>query len=492
MAHIFGALDISTRGLLVTKRALNVTAHNIANANTPGYSRQRQVVEASAPITAANGHIGTGVRQQTIQRITDEFIERQLILERSSLGSLDAQGRALAQIDAVLNEQQNEGLTGSLSEFYRSLSDLASATDSGARTERASVIATANALVTTIHRADSRLRDLQRATDRTVVGLLPEINQLAARIAELNVEIVRESAVAPANDLLDQRDQLVRELSEKIEVSTFEVRDGSLVVMIASGIPLVDGARSATLEERPDTSNPFDPTYSRIFFTDGANDLEVTGDIGGGELGGLLRARDTIVADAIRGLDTVAYNLANTINEQHRQGYGLGDAVGGRDFFAQPATIEDAARTLALDAAVAGAGGADRIAAAGNPGGAPNDNENALLLAGLEHKTADAYAIGDALPAPPLPGAPSVRKITVIDLAASMLSGIGQEARSVEQSRSQQVLIVESLENRRDEVSGVSIDEEVSDLVRLQAAFQANARVVAAVNQLLEGLVSIL
>jgi len=491
VADLLSALDISTKGLLVAQRGVAVTGHNIANVNTPGYSRQRQVLEAARPVSAAEGSIGAGVEQTSIERITDGFIDRQLVRETASLASLDAQAGALSHVDSLLGEQQNEGLSAALSRLYRAFSDLASATDPGAPSERAGVISSASSLISTFRRADAQLRDLQRGQDRAIAGLVPEINGIATRIAQLNGDIARARGVSTPNDLLDRRDQLVRELAEKIDVSTFERSDGQLVVLVAGGVPLVDGVRTATLEARPDASNPFDATFSRIFFTDGGSDFEITQDIGGGQLGGLLRARDTISADAIRGLDALAYNLANTVNGQHRQGFGLTDAV-QRDFFAQPVGIEDTARNLALASDLAGSGGANRIAAGGSLGSTgtalPGDNENALLLAALEHTAAATYQIGDALP----PSAASGPVASVIDLASAMLADLGQQARLIEQARDQQVRVVETLETRRDEISGVSLDEEVTDLVRLQAAFQANARVISAVNQLLEELVSIL
>jgi flagellar hook-associated protein 1 FlgK len=493
MADLLSALDIATRGLLVTQRGVAVTGHNIANVNTPGYSRQRQVLEAEHPVSAADGSIGMGVLQATIQRITDAFVDRQLVAETSSFASLDAQARALSHLDALLGEQQNEGVAAALSRLYRAFSDLASATEPGAPTERAAVLSTANSLVATIARVDAQLRDLQRGQDRAIADLVPQINDLVARIASLNQDINRAVGTAPPNDLLDQRDQLVRELAGKIDVSTFERSDGQLVVLVAGGIPLVDGARTSLLEARPDASNPFDPTFSRIFFVGSGSDFDITADVGGGELGGLLRARDTISADAIRGLDTLAYNLANTVNEQHRRGFGLTDAL-PRDFFAQPASIEDAARNLALAADLAAPGGDNRIAAGGSagPSGAlPGDNENALLLAALEHSAAPTYQRGDPLP-PSASSAPSGPVASVIDLASSMLAGLGQQARSAEQARDQQARVVETLETRRDEISGVSLDEEVTDLVRLQATFQANARVITTVSQLLEELVAML
>ncbi len=491
MADLFGVLGVATRALLVTQRGVAVTSHNIANVNTPGYSRQQQILESALPVSNAAGQMGMGVEQRTILRVTDGFIERQLVFEQASAGSLNAQAKALSQIDAVLNEQQADGLSAGLSAFYQALDDLASSPDPRQPSERSSLRSVAQSLIDTINRADSQLRDLQRATDRSIVALLPEINELSAQIAKMNEQIVREEAVAPANDLRDQREQLVRELSEKIQVTTFEREDAAIVVMIGGGIPIVDGLHQANLVEEADPSNPFDPTYSFVYFDDGSNFFDVTNEVGSGELGGMLRARDTIIADAIRSLDTVAYNLVDTVNAVHSAGRGLESAAGagdgalGVDFFAALPQLENAARDVSLDASILAS--ADNIAAGGAAGtGGASDNRNALLLAALRAARAATFVLGDA------PGAPTGPNSSVLELSASTLADVGQQARTVEQGRFQQDRILTSLKGRREQASGVSIDEEVTNLVRLQATFQANARVVGVVNQMLDEMVSML
>ncbi len=286
--------------------------------------------------------------------------------------------------------------------------------------------------------------------------------------------------MAPANDLRDQRDLLVRELAELVDVTTYEQNSGALVVALSNGLPLVEGGFARTLEPEADLGNPFDPTFVQVRYRDGSNDIDVTAEIGAGKIGGLLRARDTLYPSAIRALDTIAYNLATSVNSVHNLGVGLDGTVG--DFFAAPAAVEDAARDLALDANILA--GTDAIAAGLTT--APSDNRNALALAALRDTAAPIFVPGD----PPGPASGPTR--TVLEHVSSIVADIGQQARTMSVARDQQANVLEGLHNRRDQVSGVSIDEEVTRLIQLQAAFQANSRVIGIVNDLLQDVIEIL
>jgi len=474
MPGLFGVLDVAGRGLLAAQRGVHVTGHNIANANTPGYSAQRQILGNAFPIVHSAGLLGTGVEQITVERLHDAFVQTQLLRQGGSFGSTRAQAEALSQIEEVLNEQDADGVATVISRLYDSFSDLASAAAPGASVEREALRGSAQSLIDTFHAFDGQLRELQGSADRAIRDVVPEVNEFLVRIQELNEEIVRQETVAPANDMRDLRDQAVRDLALLVDVSTYETGDGALVVTLSSGLPLVEGGSARTLVAQADPTHPFDPTYVQVRYQDGANDLDVTADLGGGRLGGLLRARDTHYASAIRSLDTIAYNLAASVNSVHQLGTGLDGSVG--DFFAAPAAVADAARGLALDASVLAT--PDAIAA--GLGGGPSDNRNALALADLRHAATTLFLPGDP------PGPASGPSRTLLQHVGAVVGDIGQQARSLNLAQGQQARVLEGLENRRDQVAGVSIDEEVTRLIRLQAAFQANSRVVVVVDELLD------
>jgi len=486
VSGLFGILETATRGALVSQQGIAVTGHNISNVNNPDYSRQRQVLEAERPMIRQEGALGLGVRQLTIERITDDFLLRALVEENTSKGSVDVQADALAQIEEIWNEQSGRGLTEALSDFYNGFEELAASTDPTGATERELVLSRSQALVDQVHRMDAQLRDQQHAADRTIQGVLDEINAISQRIFDLNKEIVATEVQTPANDLRDARDAALRDLARLVDVQSFEQAEGDIVVMMRSnGLPLVEGESARRLVGRADPSNPFDPTFSNVHFDDGSSFLDVTADIGGGELGGVLAVRDQILPGAIRALDTIAYNLVQTVNVQHQAGFDLSGAAGG-DFFTNivPGGVADAARNLSLDGAL----DADGVAAAGAAPGDPGDRRNAQALSDLRSVAQALYLPGD--PAPP--GAATGPARSLLAHTAATVADVGQQSLTLNEARAQQDRVLETLENRRDAVSGVSLDEEVVSLVRLQAAFQANARVIASVQQMLDELVSLL
>lgn len=480
MPGLFGVMNTAARSLAVTSQGIQNTSHNISNVETPGYSRQRQILGTASPSRHPAGHLGNGVEQISIRRITDSFVHEQLVRQGSQFGAADAQAGALGVVQEVFNGVDAGSLTDSLGRFYDAFSDLASSPTPGAAIERAGARSAAQSLVDTIHSMDASLRAEQRAADDAIESTLLEISRLAEAIDQQNDEIVKLEITAPANDARDTRDQLVRDLSELVGLQTFESPDGRLNVSLPNGLPLVGAGDSSSLVAVQDVSNPFNSTFVQIHYSDGVSSADVTSQIGGGRLGGILRARDDLLAGAIRTLDTLAYNLTTSVNSLHATGVGLNGEVG--DFFAAPAAVEDAASGLALDAQILAS--TDAIAAGFTS--APSDNTLALEIANLRTTPTAFFLPGD----PPGPATGPSR--TLLEQVAVVVTDAGEQARTFETARSQQARIIESLENRRDSVSGVSLDEEMTQLIELQAAFQANSRLISLVDELLEDVLGIL
>jgi flagellar hook-associated protein 1 FlgK len=479
MSGLFGTLGVSGRAMLVTQNGIRTTSHNISNANTPGYSRQIQILQPAPAAHFANGALGTGVEQRSIERVTNAFVQEQLLVETSNNRSLQAQAGTLEAIEEVFNEQRRDGISAALSSFYSAFDDLAN--NPGA-TEREALMGAAKAVSDTLALADSSLRDQMLAANGGIEGAIFEINALANRIAELNGEIRKQETLTPANDLRDQRDAALRELSGLVDIDTFEDRSGHTVVMLRGSGTLVENTFARSLVPITDPTNPFDSNVFRVYFDDGLTQSDVTDQLSGGELGGLLASRDTILPDALRSLDVVAFNLAESVNAQHRTGFGL-DGSTGNDFFAPLAAVEDAARDLRIDAGILT--NPDAIAAGGTSG-APGDNQNALLLADLRDTPSTL-----ALPGDP-PGPPSGPTRSLLDHVSALVGDIGVETSTVQGARDQSDRVLQVIEDRRDSISGVSIDEEVTNLIRLQASFQANARVLSTIDRLLQDLVDII
>ncbi len=480
MASLFDALDTARSGLVASQQGVRTVGHNIANANTPGYSRQRVELSTRSPRKEATQIVGTGVETTGITRAHDPFIEQQLRSQSSRAGATDAQARQLALIESVFDERGGQQLGEALGRLYDAFADLAAAPNPGAPVERESVRAAATQAIDAIHGADTALRSQQTAINEAVETELGEINGILERIYELNIEIAGAEVRAPANDLRDRQELLLRDLAGHIDVDTYRSTNGHLNVILPSGFALVEGSDFRELITQPDPANPFGPHLGRVFVDEGSAVVDVTSEIGGGTLGGMLRARDTLVGGAIRALDTVAYNLATTVNTVHQAGVGLNGVSG--DFFQGLAVVEDAARDLALDPAIAAS--TDAIAAGLTTG--VGDNRNAAALANLRSQDQPIFVVGDP------PGPASGPSQSILDHLAGITADFGQQSRTMVQASEQQASLVLSLENQREAVSGVSVDEEVTRLIRLQASFEANARVIGTIESMIDDLLNLL
>lgn len=474
---LIDALGIAVRGMAVEQNAIRTASHNIANVDTPGYSRQRVIQTAGDPFHHDAGALGTGVEQVSIVRANDAVVERQILIERSALASANMQAGSLLQVEEILNEQEGAGIGAALDALYGAFSDLAG--NPSGSTERQAVVLAAQAAADRLAAADRQLRDLQRSANAGIESTLTEINEISARVAELNVQIAHAEVSAPANDLRDQRDQLLRELSDKVAVHTVEQTDGKVYVYVNGGLALVQGELSNRLEAAPDPTNPFDSSFSAVVFNGAGNRIDITSTLSGGRLGGLLATRDGVTASAIRDLDTVAYNLAAQVNQVHGAGVGLDGSSGV--FFTPLAAVEDSARDLRVDARVS----ANLDAIAAGQSSTPGDNRNALDLAALRDLPQTLYVVGDP------PGPPSGPTRTLIDHVGAIGADYGQQAAAMQSAKTQRERVLETVENRRDELVGVSLDEEMANLIRLEAAFQANARVVDSVRRLFESLLEV-
>ncbi len=499
MAGLFDALGTATRGLQVVQRGLATAGHNIANAETPGYTRQRAVLQSAPAQPDATGTIGSGVEQVTIERIIDRFVGLRLISETSRRASLETESTIYREVETLVNDQLANGLTSKFTSFFDSLDDLSNAAEPGQTVARGQVLAAAETLVDTVRRYDTQLRGLQRDADRGMTALLPEVNSITSEIARLNGEIAEAEAIAPANDLRDQRDRLVLDLAEKIEIVSSEDQDGMASIRIAGGITLVSKRIASELVAVVDPANlnAFDPTFSQVYYRGAGSFFDVTSSLKGGELGGLIEARDGIVAGAIRDLDAVVFTLSESFNSVHRGGLGLNDGA-AHDFFTDltgQATVDDSARNfgIAADIDPDQGGSLGNIAAGavpnpltGGPEAAPGDTDWVEELKNLRTLRVTNYLAGDAS------GSPTGSSNSVSGGLINMIGEIGQNARSTSRALEQQEAVLSSLQDRRDSVSGVSIDEEVANLVQLQANFQANARVVSTVNFLMQALIDAL
>ncbi len=323
-------LGIGISGLLAFQRALATAGHNIANANTEGYSRQRVEFGTRAPQYAANGYIGTGVQVDSVRRLYDAFLNQQVRSHTSSYQRYERYYALAAQVDNLLADSQG-GLNTALREFFDAVHDLADNPASGGA--RQVVLSQAEALAERFHVMDERLDSLDRdinAQIRTAVG---EIERLAVQIADLNRQIATlpgQGADPPANDLLDERERLVTRLAEYVAVTTVSQDNGALNVFIGSGQALVIGDRVQSLSI---TANEYEASRYEIGYAVGGTSVNITNQLAGaGTLGAALAIRAEVLDPVRNALGRIAIGLAATFNAQHALGLDLDGNLGGMFF----------------------------------------------------------------------------------------------------------------------------------------------------------------
>jgi flagellar hook-associated protein 1 FlgK len=325
------SLDVAVTGLRAFQTALATTSNNIANSTTPGYSRQEVNFTTLPPQGFGNGFVGTGTRVANIQRVESEFLIEQLRNASTEAGRLNAISNLASRVDNLLADGDGS-LAPSLQNFFNSVQDLA--IDPGSSSSRQVVLSAAESLVTRFSNIESQLQ----AIDSDIkVGLnenIQDLNAIASSIADLNTKIVEAQSVTSAgqrpNDLLDQRDQLVLELSEIVSVQTLEQQDGSLSVFIGSGQSVVVGGSSQALVT---VSDPSDSSNTRIAYQTFGGNADISNSITGGRLSGLLEFKNEQLGSIRNELGRIATVLAGTFNEQHNTGQTLTGAL-GTDFFA--------------------------------------------------------------------------------------------------------------------------------------------------------------
>lgn len=321
MPGLGGALDIARWSLYSSQLAIEVMGHNIANANTPGYSRQSLQVQANVPITMGPGQIGTGVKATEVARSYDNFITKQVSLKTSQYSFWQAQNTAMGEIETIFNEGDEYGLNAIMAEFWNAWSDISN--NPGSTPEREALLAKTDNLAQFIKDMDYNLREYQRYLDTSVQGAISEVNAITSQIADLNVQItsVEIKGLINANDLRDKRDLLVEKLSEYMNVNYYEEESsGQLMVYILGGTPLVLGNSCYALETEQNTATGL----TDIFWKDGSGRaVNITDKLTGGKIAGWVDVRDTKIDTYLGSMNSLIEELVWQVNSLHSEGVGM-------------------------------------------------------------------------------------------------------------------------------------------------------------------------
>jgi len=459
---IFGVLNMGSKALMVQQKGIYVTGNNIANVNTPGYSRQRLNMSSDLPLNTGSGPVGSGVTANEIERVYQRFLGVQINNETQSLGQREAHKDALERVEVVFNESGGYGLNHVMSEFWNAWQDLTN--NPSGSVERTVLVAKSEMLAATFSKSYEDLQKIQRDIDSNIEVAVEEINRLSENMADLNQKIIQsELGGHTANDYRDQRDLVLKELSELIDIGSFEDANGGVTVSVGSGQVLVEGTRGYKLSTQPDVSGLQDVTW----VDSSGNTVTITNDISKGKLKGWLDARDLDIDRHLNNLDTLAHDLMEAVNSLHAGGYGLDGSTLNNFFTGATTAAGIQVNPLIADNTnlIAAANGADK----------PGDSGNAIAIANLQE-------------APMMNGSTT----TFGAYYDSMVSDAGfavQQATSYYDHQSQMVLQVE---NYRESISGVSIDEETVNLIKYQNAYQAAAKLINTADEMMETILAMI
>ena len=543
-------LDTAKQALFAQQRAIQVVGQNIANVNTPGYSRERPEFLPARP--SQSGIMKFGVTVEQVTRAYDRFLTGQINVAANNTAGARTQADLLGQVEALFNDLSLEdaGLAGALERFFQAFQELAS--NPQGIPERTVVQTQGQTVADTFHILHTGLEDLRRNVNTILHDELEQTNRLVQQIAKLNgtIQQMETDPHRQANTVRDERDLLLKQLSEKVPLTSFEDQEGKMTVLLGGSRPLIEGHHVNRLVATTDAD---DPLHAMIQMQDSQGNLiDVSHTITSGKLAALTDIRDTFLPGITTDLNRLAAQLVQSVNQVHSNGYGLDGSTGNAFFVprqvtgqtatqntgggalqtvtvfdptqlaldeyritfvsggASPtfdivntttgetlaagqtytsgaairfagievvishsstapqqgdsftfSTIEDAAKNIAVDPGIVT--DVRTIAAGATP--QPGDNTNALALADL-----NATARIDG--------------ITLGEFYNTLVSRIGVESQSRQDAAAHQELLLTEVENQRESLAGVSLDEEQIDLIRFQQAYTAAANLIRVADEM--------
>ncbi len=482
MQVISTILNIAQGALQANQMAMQTISHNIANVNTPGYTRQKAVLEPQSSYTLESLKFGLGVKVDSVVQFFDAFTTRTIHQNTSSLKEYEAKASVLSYVESLWNEPGGSSLAQALNEFWNAWQGVAN--NPAGMTERAALLEKAKILTRKFNSLNSELEGIKRNMNTNLQLGMEEFNRITRGIADLNERILAaESSQTAANDLRDQRNRLLEELSGWVDITYLEQGNGTVMVQTSKGILLVNGNRNWELSFEGNS-----------VYRDGMAS-DVSGQLTGGKLGAWLDLRDEILPQYKANLDELAGTLIQQVNSLHTAGFTLSGGTGVSFFqnfltapgVPNPADFRDAAAFIALSSDVLNH---PENIAAGGVSGAPGDNENALNVAALQTDrtvTIRKWTIEDR-------GRTLTSTLetgTLDDYYRSLIGemGILSEAMNEKQDFAQSLLT--RLEEVRDSVSGVNLDEELAEMMKFQHAYEAASKIIAVVDEMLRSLMEL-
>jgi flagellar hook-associated protein 1 FlgK len=449
MSSLNANLASALTGLVADQGAIAATTNNVANANTPGYSRQQPDLVTGDPAVIGPLTFGTGVILQKVQSIRDPILESQIQQQTQSQGQYSALTPALQQ--AQVNFTAGSGDIGTaITSFFSSVNQLS--TNPSDLSLRQAVLTAAGNLASSFNGAADNLSQQQASLDLNVVQQVGQINQLTQQIAQLNGQISKlENVGESAGTFVDQRTTAINQLSAIVDVSVIPTDGNTLTLTTASGYPLVSGRQSFQLQTQPNLSGLHE-VYSGT--------TDITAQISSGELGGTIAARDQQIPAIQSQLDTLAAGIANSVNTVQQAGFDLNGVAGTNLFNPPPASGLNAAASLSVAIT-------DPALIAASSDGSPGSNGNAEALYALSNQA----IVGGQSPS---------------NYYSTVVFNVGNAAADASAEQTASGLVLQQLNDQRASVSGVSLNEEAANLVQYQDAYSASAQVITAINSMMQ------
>ncbi|SME87820.1 flagellar hook-associated protein FlgK [Pseudobacteriovorax antillogorgiicola] len=473
MGGLKHTLNIGAESLYATRQGVDTAGHNIANANTEGFSRQRINLEQRIPSETRNVIIGNGVFVKNITRAHDKYLEKQLNMSNQDLGRSEAKLESMKPLEEIYSPQLNASVSEEIGAFFLALQELSSFPEE--TIVRSNVLERADSLVHTFKRVENSLKRFRNDLNDRIEGETVEISTMIKDIAKLNtaIQTLEAGDTREASDLLDQQDLLLRKLTKKIDINYYRGDRGMVVVRGPQETLLVERGHAANVQVTKDVNSP-EGMYDVIIDKGSAyKPISIMNINKKGRLAGLIDVRDNIIPDLIKKNNELAFVLGHSLNAVHRRGYGVGEfkESTNRDFFTLSDDLNRAVETIDVDWLIREDQAA--IAAALTPS-APGDNINVNEM--LRLKEVRMMSNGDA---------------TFDEYYASTVGLFGLDLVRAEHIKEADTTLNNDLLTRHDALKGVSMDEEAINLMKWQANFTASSRVITTIDEMFETVLSL-
>ena len=456
MPGLFQGLEIGRRALLTSQFTLQTIGHNIANVNTPGFSRQRVNISTTMPENNTIGTFGSGVQVTDIQHIRDLFLGDQYRQESKSLGEWSYKEKVLSQIETVFNEPNDNNLSDQMNKFWNAWDDFAKNPDPATSTStRNQLVSQTIQMTNAFHQLSDQIDKLRTSIDADLENYTNEINRMTSEVAMLNHQIQSiEVGGIRANDLRDSRDLILDSLSSMVDINTHENSKGEMVVYIGS-MSVVNGEDAINIQGK--VANIDGKATHRLVWE--GTDIELTNT--NGELKALIDSRDNIIPKYIDKLDTLAATLVESVNAIHSTG-STKNGQTNIQFFNPNKTK---ASNIKINADIL----ANQLLITSSVSGEASDNTLANEIAGLRSK--NVLNNGST---------------SLSDYYNSIIGTVGVDSNEASSFATNYDLLVQQIEFAKESVQGVSLDEEMTNMIKYQHAYDAAARVITSMDQALD------